>query len=93
MSGAKGNEKGVKGWGQLRGMAYISHSLFNESSIDPAITPQTHAHTQTHTHTHECKACTRDPSTEQGLLDLMASPKSNCPKLHLKKKKKKDIKV
>lgn len=41
------NEKGVKGWGQrdgqLRVMAYISHSLFNESHIDRAITPHTHA--------------------------------------------------
>ena len=53
-------KKGVKGWGrrdgQHRVMAYISHSLFNESLIDRAITlytrPHTHTHTHIHTHTH-----------------------------------------
>lgn len=45
MSGAAQNEKRVKGRGQrdgqLRVMAYISLSLFNESRIDRAITPDT----------------------------------------------------
>lgn len=71
MSGVAENEKGVKGWGQrdgqLRVMAYISHSLFNESHIDRAITPHTHMH---------------NSSAEKGLLDVMAVPKSNCLKLN-----------
>lgn len=48
MSGAAQNEKQVKGRGQrdgqLRVMASISLSLFNESHIDRAITPDARTH-------------------------------------------------
>lgn len=61
MSRAAQNEKRVKGWGQrdgqLRVMAYISLSLFNESRIDRAITPDTRTHPNTHTHSFSAEVC------------------------------------
>lgn len=61
MSGVAEIVKVVKGWGQrdgqLRVMAYVSHSLCNESHIDRAITPHSHTHTQKYTILLYRKAC------------------------------------